>query len=172
MRQSVLLPLGMSASSFENPSQTDAFAMPYDDNGKALPIYHLVAKAAGGMNSTIGDLATFICAGMRGPDGEPAGRGVVSEASVRTMHTPIMYAETEMGIDFYTGLGHLVAEMDGQTNVHHTGGFVGWRSVMAFVPACGDGFAALINSSGGNSLWMQLISQWAEHTVAGQEIQR
>jgi CubicO group peptidase (beta-lactamase class C family) len=79
------------------------------------------------------------------------------------MHTPIMYAESEMGIGFHTGLGHLVAEYQGQTNVHHTGGFAGWRSIMSFIPATGDGFVALINSSGGNPLWMQLVSDWGEH---------
>jgi CubicO group peptidase (beta-lactamase class C family) len=162
MQQFVLEPLGMRSSGFENPMPTDAFATPYDDEGNAIPIYHLVAKAAGGLNATIGDLAVFTCAGMPGPDGEPEGRGVLTPESVSLMHTPIMYAESEMGFDFHTGLGHLVTSFAGQTNVHHTGGFAGWRSVTSFNPATGDGFAALINSSGGNPLWMQLISDWGE----------
>ncbi len=163
MKQSVLQPLGMHASSFVNPDDPQGFATPYDDTGKTLPIYKLVAKSAGGLNATIGDLATFTCAGMRGAQGEPAGRGVVSESAVETMHAPIMYAETDMGIDFHTGLGHFIAELNGTVNIHHTGGFAGWRSVMAFVPDSGDGFAALINSSGGNRLWMQLIEQWSDY---------
>lgn len=162
MKQHVLEPLGLRSSGFEHPVQTEAFATPYDDDGNELPIYHLVAKSAGGMNATIGDLAAFTCAEMRGAEGEPAGRGVLTEASVTLMHTPIMYAESEMGFDFHTGLGHLVTEFAGQMNVHHTGGFAGWRSVMSFNPATGDGFVALINSSGGNPLWMQLISDWSE----------
>ncbi len=163
MKQSVLDPLGMHASSFVNPDDASAFATPYDDAGKTLPIYKLVAKAAGGMNASIGDLAKFTCAGMRGARGEPAGRVVISEGAIEAMHAPIMFAETEMGIDFHTGLGHFIAELNGSVNIHHTGGFAGWRSVMAFVPDSGDGFAALINSSGGNSLWMQLIEQWSEY---------
>ena len=163
MKHSVLQPLGMHASSFVNPDDARGFATSYDDAGKTLPIYKLVAKAAGGLNATIGDLATFTCAEMAGAAGEPAGRSVVSEAAVRAMHEPLMYAETEMGIDFYTGLGHLIAEVNGRVNVHHTGGFAGWRSVMAFVPESGDGFAALINSSGGNPLWMQLVEQWSDY---------
>jgi CubicO group peptidase (beta-lactamase class C family) len=162
MQQFVLEPLGMRSSGFEHPIPTDAFATPYDDEGNAIPIYHLVARAAGGMNSTIGDLARFTCAEMRGPAGEPAGRKVLTEDSIALMHTPIMYAESEMGFDFHTGLGHLICDIDGLTNVHHTGGFAGWRSVMSFNPASRDGFVALINSSGGNPLWMQLIRDWAE----------
>jgi CubicO group peptidase (beta-lactamase class C family) len=162
MKQFVFEPLGMSASGFEHPVPVEAFATPYDDEGDEIPIYHLVAKAAGGMNSTIGDLARFACAEMRGPPGEPAGRKVITEESVTLMHTPIMYAESEMGFDFHTGLGHLICDIDGLTNVHHTGGFAGWRSVMSFNPSRGDGFVALINSDGGNPLWMQLISDWGE----------
>jgi len=162
MQQAVLAPLGMQSSGFEDPLDIGAFATPYDDAGKEIPIYYLVAKAAGGLNSTIGDLATFTCAGMAGPSGEKAGRGVLAPESVALIHTPIMYAESEMGFDFHTGLGHLVTEFAGQTNVHHTGGFAGWRSIMSFNPATGDGFAALINSSGGNPLWMQLIKDWGE----------
>lgn len=169
MQQFVLQPLGMDASGFEHPMPADAFATPYDDEGSAIPIYRLVAKAAGGMNSTIGDLARFTCAEMRGPTGEPAGRAVLTEESVTLMHTPIMYAESEMGFDFHTGLGHLVCEIDGMTNVHHTGGFAGWRSVMSFNPSRGDGFVALINSSGGNPLWMQLIRDWAGSLLDGAE---
>jgi CubicO group peptidase (beta-lactamase class C family) len=163
MKQSVLNPLGMPSSDFENPEQPGDHATPYDDEGQPIPIYRIIAKAAGGMNATIADLARFTCAEMRGPGGEAPGRGVVMPESVQLMHTPIMYAESEMGIDFHTGLGHLVAEYQGQTNVHHTGGFAGWRSIMSFIPATGDGFVALINSSGGNPLWMQLVSDWGEH---------
>ena len=162
MKQNVLEPLGMLSSGFEHPTRTEAFATPYDDDGSEIPIYHLTARSAGGMNSTIGDLAAFTCAEMRGPLDEPAGRGVLTPESVMLMHTPIMFAESEMGFDFDTGLGHLVTDFSGQTNVHHTGGFAGWRSVMSFNPASGDGFVALINSSGGNPLWMQLISDWGE----------
>ena len=162
MRQFVLEPLGMNSSGFEHPIPTDAFATPYDEEGNAIPIYHLVAKAAGGMNSTIDDLARFTCAEMRGPAGEPAGRAALTKESVALMHTPIMYAESEMGFDFHTGLGHLICDIDGLTNVHHTGGFAGWRSVMSFNPSRGDGFVALINSDGGNPLWMQLIRDWGE----------
>ena len=162
MRQSVFEPLGMHSSGFEHPVPVEDFATPYDDEGDAIPIYHLVAKAAGGMNSTIGDLARFTCAEMRGPAGEPAGREAIRSDSVALMHKPIMYAESEMGLDFNTGLGHLICEIDGMTNVHHTGGFAGWRSVMSLNPSHGHGFVALINSSGGNPLWMQLIMDWAE----------
>ncbi len=162
MQQSVLEPLGMRASDFEDPIDTDSFATPYDEDGNAIPIYYLVAKAAGGLSSTIGDLAAFTCAGMRGGSGEMEGRGVLTPASVAMMHKPIMYAESEMGFDFHSGLGHLVTEFAGQTNIHHTGGFPGWRSVTSFNPSTGDGFAALINSSGGNPLWLQLIKDWSE----------
>jgi CubicO group peptidase (beta-lactamase class C family) len=162
MNEEVLHPLGMVESSFEvRPGQMERVAVPYNDVLEPVPLYRTNGKAAGGMYSTITELAAFACAEMEGPGGEPPGRGVLSPRSVAEMHRPARYAETEMGIDFYTGLGHYVLELDDVQAVQHTGGNPGWRTVYTVVPAKKLGFVCLINSAGGNNLWMDLIAQWA-----------
>ena len=98
---------------------------------------------------------------MSGSNGEKPGRGVLTAASIAEMHRPDRYAETEMGIDFHTGLGHYVLDLGGVTAVQHTGGNMGWRTVYTVVPEKKAGFVCLINSAGGNELWMDLIMQWA-----------
>jgi len=163
MSQKILNPLGMPESGFElRPGQVDKVAVPYDDALQPVPLYRTNGKAAGGMYSTIVELARFACAEMAGPDDEPAGRGVLSPESVAEMHRPDRYAETEMGLDFYTGLGHYVVDMGDMRAIQHTGGNPGWRTVYTILPREKLGFVCLINSAGGNDLWMDLIMQWSD----------
>lgn len=162
MNEEVLHPLGLKESSFEvRPDQAARVAVPYNDALEPVTLYRTNGKAAGGMYSTITELAQFACAEMEGPQGEASGRGVLTPASIAEMHRPDRYAETEMGIDFSTGLGHYVLDLGNVRAVQHTGGNPGWRTVYTIVPEKKLGFVCLINSAGGNELWMDLIMQWA-----------
>ncbi len=162
MREEILNPLGMPESSFEiRDSQLPLVATPYSDTLEEIPLYRTNGKAAGGMYSTITELARFACAEMEGPNGEAPGRGVLTAASVAEMHRPDRYAETEMGLDFYAGLGHYVVDLGDIRAVQHTGGNPGWRTVYTVIPGKKLGFVCLINSAGGNDLWMDLIQQWS-----------
>ncbi len=166
MSEAILGPLGMPESSFEvRDSQLPRVATPYSDTLEAIPLYRTNGKAAGGMYSNIIELARFACAEMEGPNGEAPGRGVLAADSVAEMQRPDRYAETEMGLDFYTGLGHYVVDIAGVRAVQHTGGNPGWRSVYTVIPAQKTGFVCLINSAGGNDLWMDLIQQWSAVVV-------
>ena len=162
MSEQILHPLGMSESSFEvRDEQLGRVAIPYNDTLEPMPLYRINGKAAGGMYSNIRELARFACAEMEGPAGEEPGRGVLTAQSVAEMHRPDRYAETDMGIDFNTGLGHYVMDLGPVRAVQHTGGNPGWRSVYTIVPEKKLGFVCLINSAGGNDLWMDLIMQWS-----------
>ena len=162
MSEEILDPLGMPESSFEvRSAQLPRVACCYTEEMEPLPLYRINGKAAGGMYSTIVELAKFACAEMEGPEGEPSGRGVLTPASVAEMHRPDRYAETQMDIDFHTGLGHYVMDVGGVTAIQHTGGNPGWRSVYTVIPERKAGFVCLINSAGGNDLWMDLIMQWS-----------
>ena len=163
MQQEILLPLGMSNSSFAYAQNTHPdFATPYNEQGEALPRYRLAARAAGGLNSNVEDLAQFACAEMTGPNGEAPGRGVISADSVALLTTAVIYSETIEGIDFHAAPGHYIFEVEGARFVHHTGGNIGWRTVYAILPDTRSGICVLINSSLGNDLWMQLLKVWAE----------
>jgi CubicO group peptidase (beta-lactamase class C family) len=162
MQQQVLAPLGMPESGFELRSeQLQRVAVPYTETLEVVPLYRINGKAAGGMYSTIVELARYACAEMAGPRGEAPGRGVLTPESIDEMHRPARFAETDMGIDFQTGLGHYVMDLGGVRAIQHTGGNPGWRSVYTVVPEKKLGFVCLVNSAGGNDLWMDLIMQWA-----------
>jgi CubicO group peptidase (beta-lactamase class C family) len=168
MNEEILNPLGMSESSFEiRDAQRPRVATPYSDALEEIPLYRNDGKAAGGMYSTIAELARFACAEMEGPNGEAPGRGILTSASVAEMHRPDRYAESAMGLDFYTGLGHYVIDLAEVRAVQHTGGNPGWRSVYTIIPAKKLGFVCLINSAGGNDLWMDLIQQWSATFMEG-----
>ena len=162
MSEEILQPLGMSESTFElRPEQRPRVAVPYSDALEPITLYRTNGKAAGGMYSNISELAMFACAGMTGPNGEPAGRGVLTPASIAEMHRPDRYAETAMDFEFFTGLGHYVVDLGDIRAIQHTGGNPGWRTVYTIVPRGKVGFVCLINSAGGNDLWMDLIGQWS-----------
>ncbi|MEM1114708.1 MAG: serine hydrolase domain-containing protein [Pseudomonadota bacterium] len=168
MKREILDPLGMHESTFEIQStQLSRVAVPYNDQLETMPLYRINGKAAGGMYSSISELARFACAEMAGPAGEPAGRGILSPASIAEMHRPDRFAETEMGLDFYTGLGHYVVDLGDVRAIQHTGGNPGWRTVYTIVPDKKLGFVCLINSAAGNELWMDLIMQWAAAYLDG-----
>jgi CubicO group peptidase (beta-lactamase class C family) len=79
MQREVLEPLGMTRSSFTWQQGLRAqSATGYDVAGRAVPRSALTETAAGGLQTTANDLAVFMAAGMIGPDGEPAGRGVLT----------------------------------------------------------------------------------------------
>jgi len=167
MAEQVLHPLGMRDSTFElNRDDMPRVATPYDEDLQVMPLYRVNGKAAGGMYSTITDLCRFAAAEMPGPNGEPTGRDVLRPESVAEMHRPDRFAEHQMDLDFYTGLGHYVVDIGGVRAVQHTGGNPGWRSVYTVVPEKKRGFACLINSAGGNDLWVELINEWAAVALA------
>ena len=162
MTEEILQPLGMSESSFEvRQEQLPRVAVPHSDTQEPITLYRTNGKAAGGMYSSIVELAMFACAEMEGPNGEPPGRGVLTPASIAEMHRPDRYAETAMEFDFFTGLGHYVLDLGDIRVIQHTGGNPGWRTVYTIVPDGKVGFVCLINSAGGNDLWMDLIRQWS-----------
>ena len=94
MQAEILDPLGMRDSSFAyRQNSSPEFATPYNEEGVALPKYRLSARAAGGLNSTVVDLAKFACAEMSGPDGEAPGRGI----SFRRVDPPAHHAGDVFG---------------------------------------------------------------------------
>jgi CubicO group peptidase (beta-lactamase class C family) len=161
MKSEIFKPLGMLNSTFKNSDfETSLFATPYDEKGKPLPQYRTMEKAAGGLCTTIRDLTRFTLSGMKGPKEEPPGRGVLLPNSIQKMYDAEIYAEDEFGYKWAYGLGHYTTDIDGNKAVMHSGGIIGWRSMMLFFPHLGEGIVVLVNSSGGNPLWANLILRW------------
>jgi CubicO group peptidase (beta-lactamase class C family) len=156
---SILAPLGLTQSCYRSIKDLD-FAKPYGPHGELLTDYRKISLAAGGLYMTISELARFACSEMSGPDGEAPGRGVISQTAMKTMLSDHGLADKVGEIQFQAGLGHLLCNVGGLFNVHHSGGSIGWRSIYSILPDIGSGFCMLINSDEGNPLWMELIEDW------------
>lgn len=155
MREEVLLPLGMSGTDFEwTPSIQAASAQAYDQLGEPAPIARFTAQAAGGMHTTIENLATFAAAALNGPDGT-AGRGVIRPESVDVLTSPAPATEGRYG------LGYGIAPFgEGMVRVGHDGSNRGWHSLLEIIPETGDGFVMITNSSNGWSAYQQVFCDW------------
>lgn len=166
----ILRPLGMDHAGYDPlPAALQAeVATPHFEDGSPVQDLQPLSQAAGGLWASITDLAAFACAELAGPDGEQPGRAVLSPAAMDTMFAPLAFASHEPAFDlsFDAGLGHFICHVGGQLNVHHSGGFSGWRSIYAILPQQGLGLCMLINSDGGNELWQPLMRQWSQFLVS------
>ena len=170
MQREVLAPLYMEHSSFEWRADLRSFtAAGYDTAGRTLPNYLFAEKAAAGLYTTAADLARLASAEMSGPNGEPAGRGILSPAAIDIMHTPaIQVGGLEKAFGDSYGLGHTVDTLTGGSRmVGHNGSNRGWRSQYLELPAQKAAIVILTNSDRGNDLILDLSAAWSNRAGAG-----
>ncbi len=143
MQRAVLDPLGMTHSSFTWQEDMRAqTATGYDVAGRAVPRSAFTEKAAGGLYTTAEDVAVFMAAGMTGPDDEPAGRGVLTPASVAAL-----FARHRLPDGSTTSLGYEVQTLpDGTHAAGHGGKNTGWRAEFLTLPDRREGIVVLTNS--------------------------
>lgn len=164
MAQTVLQPLGMRSSSYAwLPSLRAHTAAAYDRLGRRIPNYRFTALAAAGLYTTAEDLGRFVAAGMRGPHGEPAGRGVLRPETVELMYTPAPHSENPSGT---YGLGQQLDTLaNGTRVVMHGGSNRGWKLVWASIPSRREGLVVLTNSDRGPAVYGPVLCAWFK--VAG-----
>jgi len=167
MKKEILNPLGMKLSTFIPSKDFFGYATGYDEDAEPLPFYKFVALAAGGLYSTIHELTIFALAGMEGPNGELPGRGILKPETVEQMYTKVIPAGDDFGFDWYYGLGHYITETNGIKVIQHSGGHIGWRSMMIILPELGSGLIMLTNSSAGNPVWASLMGRWSRIVLKG-----
>jgi beta-lactamase class C len=156
VREQLFLPLGMTSASMTRDDLLGArsWAKPHrgGKNSKAVEVtdsYYRV-PAAGGVNSSIKDLAIWMRAQMG------AAPEILSPAVLETVQSPRANTPGEMsrmrkfrerlGKATY-GLGWRVYDYAGRKIVGHRGGVTGYRSLVLFDPALKSGVVALWNSS-------------------------
>jgi beta-lactamase class C len=156
VRERLFLPLGMSSASMTRAELLAArsWARPHTGGRNSRPVevtepYYRV-PAAGGVNSSIKDLALWMRAQM----------GLVPEvlpqAMLATVQTPRVPTPVEnrrrrrqaerIGNSAY-GLGWRIYDYAGHRVIGHRGGVRGYRSLILFDPARRSGVVALWNSS-------------------------
>jgi CubicO group peptidase (beta-lactamase class C family) len=143
MDERVLIPLGMDASRYDTVPYPGA-ATPYDKGGQPMPTYVFSELAAAGLYSNVKEMGYFIAANMPGPNGEPAGRGVLKPETLTRMFTAMPNTNGHQGLGFA-----LATLPDGTQIIHHNGSNRGWKSYIAGIPTWGEGLVTLTNSEGG-----------------------
>jgi CubicO group peptidase (beta-lactamase class C family) len=167
MRANMFRPLHLSNSQYGLPPKfQQMMARPYDGLGRAIPILRYNELSAAGLTTTLRDLAKFAAAGLRGPAGEAAGRGVVKEQSIAQMQSPApnsQWADHDpFGPEPQYGFGYTVrpAQFVGKVGIGHGGSNRGWESFYQIVPSTGDGIVIMTNSSNGSAFIASLLCSW------------
>lgn len=158
VERAILASLGMTASCFGRREGLP-YARPHNRQGDPVQDYRWLCGAAGGVYASITDLARFACAGMAAA-GQGKGGGVLTPASVDTMHSDHGAAFDVDERHFRAGLGHVILDLNGRLNVHHSGGSIGWRSIYSIFPDTGTGICMLMNAEGANELWQPVVFAW------------
>jgi len=164
MQREVLDPLSMTHSSFASRAdQRSQTATGHDVDGRAVPHSALTEQAAGGLHTTVEDLAAFVAAGMTGPHGEPAGRGVLAPEGVAALFTRHRLPDGST-----TSLGYEVQTLpDGTHAAGHGGKNVGWRAEFLILPDRREGIVVLTNSDRMDGILGLTEHAWGEWLGTG-----
>lgn len=149
MQETVLGPLGMIFSTFEQPLPAalmeDATSEHYV-NGQPFEgkRHHYPIQAAGGLWTTPSDLARFVVEIMRAHDGES--NLLLSQEMAREMLTPQVEVRDSDLIDSY-GLGFDLSGDGDDFLAMHTGGTWGSTCLLWMYPETGQGAVIMTNSA-------------------------
>jgi CubicO group peptidase (beta-lactamase class C family) len=156
LRRAVLLPYGMTHSTFVDPDPAHVADF-YDADGRKAIRYTFTALGAASLYTSVDDLERFLEAQVPGPHGEPAGRGVVKPQTLMRMRTVTAYI---YGIPIW-GLGNVLyaPTRSGGFIVGHDGNnYPAINTTARIDPATGNGIIVL--SSGNGMLASEIGGDW------------
>jgi len=150
----ILKPLGMTHTEAQFTHATrPTLAVGYEplfDDRPARPDDPLVVapwveygSGDGSIVSTVGDMGAYLSMHLnrgRGPNGV-----LLPESRIQSMLQP--FAETGRGKDHY-GYGMFVGELHGRPLFYHSGGMLGYTSMLMGEPSLGIGAVAFVNGPG------------------------
>jgi CubicO group peptidase (beta-lactamase class C family) len=155
-RARIMTPLGMTHVGFssEDLERAEDSARPYimadDEPGlfvrRRAPLWPLRDTPAGGVNAAISDMAKYVQFYLAG--GRCAGTPLLSPATLRAMQTPRVYvgrSEFAEISDYHYGFGLGCHHYRGERVVGHSGGWIGWGTLMVMLPDRRVGAAILTN---------------------------
>lgn len=156
-RERIMAPLGMIHTGFshEDLQRASDSARPYvlEDIEKPgtyvrrrASLWSITDTPAGGINAAASDMARYMRLYLA--DGLVEGTRLASSARLRDMQTPLVHSGksefAEMG-DFHYGLGLASHYYRGERVVSHSGGWIGWSTLMTLLPDRGFGITVLSN---------------------------
>jgi hypothetical protein len=155
-RARIMTPLGMTHIGFssEDLERADDGARPYvmadDEPGvfvrRRAPLWPIRDTPAGGINAAISDMATYLRFYLA--DGRYDGAQLLSPATLRAMQTPRVHvgrSEFEEIGDYHYGFGLGCHHYRGERVVGHSGGWIGWGTLMVMLPERRLGTVILTN---------------------------
>jgi CubicO group peptidase (beta-lactamase class C family) len=157
MRRAVLLPYGMTHSTFVDPDPA-RLADSYDEDGRKAIHYTFTALGAASLYSSVDDLTRFLQAQVTGPHGEPAGRGAVTPQTLLRMRTVTAHV---FGFFPIWGLGNILyaPTVSGGFIIGHDGNnYPAINTTARIDPATGNGIIVL--SSGNGTLASEIGGDW------------
>ena len=158
------MPVGFSAQ--EHAASADA-AVPYlverDDQRRRSKFFPITTTAAGAIVTSVAALANWMKFLLA--EGEFEGERLLSSQLVREMQAPRVHKSApefeEFGHGHY-GLGFRSSTYRGERIVGHSGGWLGWSTLMRLVPERKLGIAVFTNT-GANPLPSILTSRVHDH---------
>lgn len=157
MVQTVFEPLGMTRSTYVLEDPATNVAESFDTDGSRAIQFNFSSLAATSLYTSAADMARFIAVHTRGPDGEPAGRGVLSAATLTAMRQT---HASELGAPIW-GLGVMLYAPNnaGDFIIGHDGANEpAINTAVRLDPATGDGIVLL--ETGNDVLATQLAGEW------------
>jgi CubicO group peptidase (beta-lactamase class C family) len=136
MRDTVLRPLGMRASSYDQVDDRAADATGHDARERPLPPYRFAEHAAAALRSTAPDMGRFVAA--------------LPASMMRP--APATGGAWGMGLELRT-------LADGTRMVFHIGNNRGWQSRIAAFPDRGWGLVVLTNSDNGGDVYEDVLRE-------------
>ena len=150
MRQSVLVPLGMSNSSFDTGLSTSSLMAKGYKGRKTAIEPSLRDVPAGGLNSSVADMSSFMAMVFAG--GTSGDHRILKAETISEMLRP-QNTDVTLDFNFRIGLGWMLSTL-GQSTIenagtvaHHAGGTALFRSQMYVLPEHKLGVVVLSNSS-------------------------
>ena len=154
MRKTVLEPVGMTTSTFEQPlpPDRDANAARAHGNGRAMgdAKWHVYsAMAAAGLWTNARDLARFAIEVQRAARGDPD--RVITAASAAEMLSPVGVGDFAVGFS--------IARQGQGWYFSHSGGNWGFTCFLIAHKAKGYGTAVMTNASGGGQVFREVVER-------------
>lgn len=151
MKGSILDPLGMTGSTFVwNENMYGRLARAYGPYYNPIPNQTYVEDAAGGLYSSLDDMARYAQTILNGSD-------VLSTESFNLLFEGDRY-----------GLGHGLTDLPtGERLVFGGGTRMGWQSDFVVYPDGGSGVVVLSNANGGIILNLEIINLWTQWKTGG-----
>jgi CubicO group peptidase (beta-lactamase class C family) len=149
--ENVFAPAGMTSATLDQPlAAADAPAMSkgYDWAGSAEVPFEMVGPApAGAISATAGDMSAFMLAQLGHP---AAGTELLSAASLESMHSPALTADTLGGLAAgpRMGLSFFEQNRNGHRILGHAGDLTAFHAELQIYPDDDTGIYIALNSTG------------------------